>query len=133
MVQGPLMLNWRSAKWGLLPRTENGCVQPSQPPSLERLKLWLRARVQVPSRPDWFFVKLHAHGAPEDQATALLGEPMVKFHEGLAALASNDENFQYHYVTAREMVNLIRAAETGWQGTVAEARDFGIHPCSRVG
>ncbi len=126
MVQGPLLLNWNSRKWGLLPRTENGCLQPSQPPSVQRLPLWLKARVQVPSRPDWFFVKLHAHGATEDHAATLLGEPAVRFHEGLARLADADPNFHYHYVTAREMVNLVRAAEDGWRGGVADARDYEI-------
>src|SRR5205807_575444 len=60
LIQGPLVLNWRTGR--PLPRVENGCLQGNQPPSLERLDLWLRARVQVASRPDWFFVKLHTHG-----------------------------------------------------------------------
>ncbi len=54
----------------------------------------------------------------------LLGEPMVRFHQGLAEQAHQDPNFHFHYVTAREMYNLIRAAESGWTGNVAEARDF---------
>ena len=67
LIQGPLVLDWRQRRWGLIPRTENGCLQASQPPHIDRLDLWLKARVQVPTRPDWFFVKLHAHGAPEIQ------------------------------------------------------------------
>ena len=43
LIQGPLILDWRKRKWGLLPRIENGCIQGSQPPSLERLPLWLQA------------------------------------------------------------------------------------------
>jgi hypothetical protein len=49
---------------------------------------------------------------------------MVKFHEGLAARAAEDRNFHYHYVTAREMYNLVKAAEAGYAGDVAGARDF---------
>jgi hypothetical protein len=124
LIQGPLLLNWRRRKWGLLPRLENGCLQGSQPPLLDRLPLWLRARVQVPSRPDWFFVKLHTHGADEGNHEALLGEPMVRFHAGLAEHARRQPNFHYHYVTAREMYNLVKAAEAGWQGSVAAARDY---------
>ena len=56
-------------------------------PRIERVDLWLRARVQVPTRPDWFFVKLHAHGAPESGQRVLLGEPMVEFHRALARRA----------------------------------------------
>jgi hypothetical protein len=124
LIQGPLLLDWRRRKFGLLPKMENACLQASQPPSIDRLRLWLRARVQVASRPDWFFVKLHAHGAGEQSHEALLGEPMVRFHQALAQYACEHPNFHYHYVTAREMYNLAKAAEAGWKGSVAEARDF---------
>ena len=124
MIQGPLVLCWRRRKWGVLPRIENGCLQGNQPPSLDRLDDWLRARVQVPSRPDWFFVKLHTHGAPEGNAQVLLGEPMIAFHRALGRRAQSDPSFRFHYVTAREMYNLVRAASAGWQGTVNEARNF---------
>jgi hypothetical protein len=49
---------------------------------------------------------------------------MARFHEALARRAKDDSSFQYHYVTAREMYNLVRAAEAGWKGPVADARDF---------
>lgn len=124
LIQGPLVLDWRTRKWGILPHVENGCIQESQPPRMERLSLWLKARVQVPSRPDWFFVKLHTHGAVEDNYQALLGEPMVEFHQALRRYAEDHPHFHYHYVSAREMVNLARAAEAGWRGTVSAARDY---------
>jgi len=124
MIQGPLLLDWKSRKWGIVPRLENGCLQASQPPDLQRLQNWIQARVQVPARPDWFFVKLHAHGAPEDAHQVLLGEPMIRFHEDLAKQAQDNPRFHYHYVTAREMVNLAKAAEAGYKGPVNEARDY---------
>lgn len=124
LVQGPLLFNWGNRKQGLIPRIENGCIQRTQPPRIERLPLWLKARVQVPARPDWFFVKLHAHGAPELGQSVLLGEPMVRFHEALARLAKNNPDFHFHYITAREMYNLVKAAEAGWTGEVAGALDY---------
>lgn len=124
LIQGPLLLDWSRRKWGLLPRLENGCVQGSQPASLERLKSWIKTRVQVPARPDWFFVKLHAHGAVEESHEVLLGDAMARFHQELAEEARTRLNFHYHYVTARELYNLVKAAEGGWTGSVAEARDF---------
>jgi hypothetical protein len=124
LIQGPLLLNWRQRRWGLIPNTENGCIQGSQPPHIDRLDLWLRASIQVPARPDWYFVKLHAHGAMEYSHEVLLGEPMVRFHHDLADRVRRNPNFHYHYVTAREMYNLVKAAEEGWQGSVAEALDF---------
>jgi hypothetical protein len=124
LIQGPLVLDWGRRRWGLFPRIENGCIQISQPPHIDRLALWLKASVQVSGRADWFFVKLHAHGAHEYYHEALLGEPMVRFHADLADRARRDPNFRYHYVTAREMFNLVKAAEVGWGGSVAEALDY---------
>jgi len=124
LIQGPLLLNWRHRSCGLAPRIENGCIQSNQPPTMERLDLWLKARVQAPSRPDWFFVKLHTHGAPEASQAVLLGQPMVRFHQALARRAAGDPSFHYHYLTAREMYNFARAAEACYAGPVAEARDF---------
>ena len=128
LIQGPLLLNWKRRKWGFLPRVENGCIQAGQPASAARIDHWLRARVQVPARPDWFFVKLHTHGAFEPNARVLLGEDMERFHEALAARAQENKHFHFHYVTAREMVNLAKAAEAGWQGSVDDARDFELVP-----
>ncbi|MGP0067385.1 MAG: hypothetical protein ACLQGP_27790, partial [Isosphaeraceae bacterium] len=124
LVQGPLALDWSRRRWGLFPRLENDCIQASQPPHIDRLALWLKARVQVPDRPDWFFVKLHSHGGYEYSHEVLLGEPMAQFHRDLADRARRDSDFHYHYVTAREMYNLAKAAEDGWRGTVAEALDY---------
>jgi hypothetical protein len=124
LIQGPLLLDWQRRQWGLIPRIENACLQGSQPPTLERLRLWLRARIQAPTRPDWFFVKLHAHGGDPQTAKMFLGEPMVRFHAALAEHARQHPHFHYHYVTAREMYNLVKAAEAGWQGNVADALDF---------
>ena len=132
LIQGPLVLSGRRKKWGVLPRVENGCVQANQRLDVERIDDWLRARVQVASRPDWFFVKLHTHGAPEANAATLVGETGVRFHRELAERAA-DRCFHYHYVTAREMYNLARAAEAGWGGGVCEALDFELEWNGKLG
>jgi hypothetical protein len=113
MIQGPLALDWRRRKWGLLPRLENGDLHGGRPPTADRLRLWLRAGVAVEGRPEWRFVKLHTHGAQERNAAMLLGEPMRRFHQSLAELAQQDRAFRYYYVTAREMADLVRQAEAG--------------------
>jgi hypothetical protein len=133
MVPGPLVLDWSQRKLGLLPAVENGCLQASQPPDIRRLANWLRAHVQVPARPDWFFVKLHAHGAPEDAHDPLLGDPMVRFHADLARHAHSHPRFHFHYVTARELANLVVAAEAGYPGEIAGALDFAIVSNLRAG
>jgi hypothetical protein len=124
LLQGPLVPNGKSRKFGLIPRVENGNLQIHLPPTMARLNLWLQPRIGVPTRPDWIFVKLYTHGATEFNQPVVLGEPMVRFHEALAQRAASDANFRYHYVTAREMYNLARAAEAGWAGSVNDARDY---------
>jgi len=120
LIQGPLLLDWRRRK------IENGCLQVTQPPNEHRLDLWLRANVHIPSRPDWRFVKLHTHGATEANQQILLGEAMMEFHRALARRAESRRNFHFHYVTARQMYNLAKAAEAGFAGSVAEALDFEV-------
>jgi hypothetical protein len=111
MIQGPLALDWRKRKWGLLPRIENGDLTGRRPPTLDRLRLWLQAGVCVAGRPDWRFVKLHTHGAQEANSAMLLGDPMRQFHAGLADFARQNDWFRYYYVTARELALLAKAAE----------------------
>ncbi|MEO8164843.1 MAG: hypothetical protein ABI619_05545 [Betaproteobacteria bacterium] len=113
LIQGPLLLDWNRRKWGLLPGIENGDLHGGFPPSLSRFKLWLQAGVTVVGRPDWVFIKLHTHGAPERNADMLLGEPMRRFHKSLAEFAHAHSGFQYYYVTAYEMANLVHQAEQG--------------------
>lgn len=124
LVQGPLLFDWSRRKLGLIPRIENACLQVNQAATAKRLQLWLRARVQVPTRPDWYFVKLHTHGAIEQNMGVLLDPVMQAFHQHLHDRSKADPNFQFHYVTAREMTNLVYAAEANWLGTVADARDY---------
>ena len=126
IVQGPLLLDWSNRKWGVLPRLENSNLQGNQVPTGVRLDRWISARIGVQGRPDWIFVKLHTHGANPRNIDMLLGDPMVRFHEELSRRAAEDSGFRYHYVTTREMVNLISAAEAGWEGPVEPMRDHGL-------
>jgi hypothetical protein len=113
MIQGPLTVDWSRRKFHFVPGLENGDLQASHPPSIERWKLWLRAGVHVNGRPDWLFVKLHTHGAQEKNADMLLGTPMRSFREALAQWAAEHPDCKFHYVTAREMAMLVHQAELG--------------------
>jgi hypothetical protein len=126
LIQGPLRLWWPGASW--MPRIENGCIQRGQPPTMKRLDQWIGANVHVRTRPDWLFLKLHTHGATEANQRVVLGKEMAEFHRSLARRAADDRRFRFHYVTAREMYNVAKAAEAGWTGPVTEARDFVIAP-----
>jgi hypothetical protein len=124
LVQGPLGLNWRRRKFGFLPRVENGDITGAHPPTPDRLRLWLRLGIHVRGRPDWLFIKLHTHGGlPRNMAT-LLADPMRRFYEYLLAHYNDGKQFLVHFVTAREMVNIIHAAEDGHSENPGSFRDY---------
>ena len=52
-------------------------------------------------------------------------------HDGLSYLErryNDGENFILHYVTARELYNLVKAAKAGRQGDPEEYRDYLVKP-----
>ena len=124
LVQGPLGLNWERRKFGLLPRIENGEVTGANPPCPERMRIWTRMGIHVEGRPDWIFIKLHTHGGIERDMATLLAEPMRRFYAHLTADYNEGKKYRLHFVTAREMVNVIHAAEEGKTGNAGEFRNF---------
>ncbi|MCX6550832.1 MAG: hypothetical protein NTY02_07485 [Acidobacteria bacterium] len=132
LVQGPLMASFRQAKWGVVPRVENGELNAGSPPTAERFADWLSCGISVEGRPEWVFVKVHTHGAPECEAAMMLGPGAEAFHRDVLATYSDGRRYRLHYVTAREMVNIIHAAEDGKTGNPGQYRDyrFGRPPVS---
>jgi hypothetical protein len=112
LVQGPLTLNWRSRKWGVLPRIENGELSGDAPPTPSRVDLWVRQHIHVAGRPDWIFVKLHTHGAQEGNFEALLGAPRQAMLSHLESAYNDGTRYRLRYATAREMYDIIKAAES---------------------
>jgi hypothetical protein len=54
----------------------------------------------------------------------LLGKQMHDFHRTLPDFAAANSRFHFHYVTARELVNIVHAAEAGKEGNPGDYRDF---------
>ena len=111
IVQGPLTLNWKSRKWGIFPKIENAELSGDNPPTAERVDLWVQQHIHVKGKPNWVFIKLHAHGAEEGNFEALFGEPMHGMLSYLETVYNDGSKYRLHYVTAREMYLLIKAAE----------------------
>jgi len=124
LIQGPLALTWDRAKWGLVPRLDNASLHAINPPTLKRLHHWISCGISVAGRPEWVFVKVHTHGALEANAEMLLGPPMQRFHRQLLDAFNDGDRYRVHYVTAREMVNIVRAAEAGATGNPGVLRDY---------
>ena len=125
LVSGPLGLNWRQRKAGLLPRLENAELSAVNPPDARRLRLWIRLAARVPGRPTWRVLKLHTHGARSANRDMLTGPAMASFHR-LLADGSAAGRWRHHYVTARELVNIVLAAADGQPGEPDALRDYTI-------
>jgi hypothetical protein len=121
IVQGPLLPEVGSGRRGI--RIENAALTGASPPSISRLKLWKRASISVHGRPDWLFIKLHCHGMDVTQQASLLGQPMRQFLASLLEGAA-ERNEILHFVSAREMVNIILAACDGREGNPGDYRDY---------
>jgi len=122
MITGPLSLSPK----GFGVRLENGAITGNDPPSAERVSSWIDQRIHVEGRPEWIFVKVHTHGAIEKTAASLLGEGGRNLHSALAHHAR--EGIQLHYVTAREMFNVARAAMDGKSGDPSAYFDYVVKP-----
>lgn len=128
-VQGPLALSWRK-KIGLPIRIDSGAITARDPATIGRFSTWLNQGISIRGRPEWIFVKLSTHGASEREAANLLGPVQRRFHEDLGRW-SKRTRIDFHYVTAREMFNIARAAMDGKSGNPAHYRDYEIPPSMR--
>ncbi|MGN6120844.1 MAG: hypothetical protein ACTHOA_14160 [Rhodanobacter sp.] len=128
IVQGPLGLNWRERKFGVLPRIENADVRRGYPPTPERVDAWVKTGIHVEGRPEWVFVKVHTHGTQERDMDTLLGDAAQRMHQHLERAYNDGKRYVLHYVTARETYNIIKAAEAGHRGDPHAFRDFLLPP-----
>jgi len=123
IVQGPLLVDFARSWRTLQPVLETGAITRSNPMTLHRLALWKRARIQVQGRPDWLFIKLHCHGMDPTQKDVVIGDAFRKFLEELVTGAAERKE-TLHFVTAREMTNILLAACDGRDGNPGSYRDY---------
>lgn len=124
IIQGPLGFLFKNRKFGLLPRIENSDVRTSCPPTPDRIDEWVKTGIHVDGRPEWLFVKVHTHGTQERDMNTLLGEPMDRAFSYLESKYNDGVSWKLHYVSAREMYNIIKAAERGLSGDPGVYRDL---------
>jgi hypothetical protein len=86
--------------------------------------------IHVRARPEWVIVKVSAHGAEDRHFPALLGAAADNMYTYLETQFRTGDDYRLHYVTARELYNIIKAAEAGRDGDPGRYRDFLIPPYS---
>ncbi|HEX4785310.1 MAG TPA: hypothetical protein VH350_13280 [Candidatus Sulfotelmatobacter sp.] len=123
IVQGPLMLDFDKNARNRVGRFENAALTGVNPPSLRRLRLWKQAAISIQGRPDWIFIKLHSHSMDPTQEDAVMGGAMQRFLADLVEGAQERREI-LHFVTAREMTNIIWAACDGHEGNPGEYRNY---------
>ena len=125
LIQGPIGLRFKK-KFGIpfFPAVEAAELQGGSVLSLQRMAAWLKAHIHVKGRPEWIFVKLHTHGAMRQNFEHNLGNMADCFFAEIEKKYNNSEDGYLHYVTAREMYNIIKAAEAGESGNPGDYRDY---------
>lgn len=123
IVQGPWMLDFDRSSRNGLGRVETGALTGANPPRLRRLGLWKKAAITVQGRPDWIFIKLHTHAMDPNDTDAVLREPMQQFLRELITGAPERGEI-LHFVSGREMINIILAACAGREGNPDQFRDY---------
>lgn len=126
LITGPIGLNWKHRKKGIFPQIENSDIRGSMPPTRDRVDLWVDTAITIKNKPDWLFIKIHTHGTQEQDMDTLLGQPFEDMCQYLDEKYNDDKNYKLHYVSAREMYNIVKAAEAGEQENPNKYRDYKV-------
>jgi len=132
LITGPVGLNWKRRKWRIFPTLENSDISWHHVPTEERISLWLKSHIHVRGQPNWIFIKVHTHGAADKNLEMLLDQNgvMHRIFCHLEEQYNDGKKYRLHYVTAREMYNIIRATEAGMRGNPNVYRDYELIPLS---
>ena len=137
MVNGPLGLDWEDPlimfEYGALDDAQgtgfSGRIKrPANPADYfkdHRAALWAKLGGRVKDKPEWVFVKLHSHGMQHSEI--LLGGLLDRALDALRSYADAN-NISLHFVTAREMVNVIRAVEENEETGTSLDYDYWLSP-----
>lgn len=107
-IQGPLTLR-AHPRWKVLPSLEVGELAGYAPPSQDRADRWLDAAPRIGNE---IFVKLFTHGAPEKNATPLLGGDIAAAIEQVRR-ACRSRGWRLAHATAWDCFCAIEATRQG--------------------
>ena len=108
LIQGPLCLNWRNRKFGVMPRIEAGEISHDTPPTAERTALWEQCRIGVHGASGHIFIKVHTHGAVDATMDMLFSGGFDTLWGSLESRYRDRPGYRLHYVSAWSMYLKVR-------------------------
>jgi hypothetical protein len=124
LINGPLALNWRRRKRGLLPAVENGDITGINPGRPDRVDKWIQTAISVRGWPRWVFVKIHSHGTQEGNSRLLLSAEGAEMYADLLGRYNDGHRYVLHFVTAWQMFGCVRALEEADAEAIRRIEDF---------
>ncbi len=125
-IQGIIGLRWASRTHLFKPSIEQSNISKKDVPFPARIDYWVNKSIHVKGKPDWLFIKIHGHGASADKADReiLLNKDSDRMFSYFEEEYNDMQQFFLHYVSAREMYNIVKAAERGEEGNPNRYRDY---------
>ena len=125
-IQGMIGLRWRSRMHLFKPSIEQCNISSSDFPFPARIDYWVNKSIHVKRKPNWIFIKIHGHGASAEKADReiLLSKDTDRMFSYFEEEYNDMQKFFLHYVSAREMYNIIKAAECNEKGNPNKYRDY---------
>jgi len=125
-IQGIIGLRWKSRIHLFEPSIEQSNISNSDMPFPTRIDYWVKKSIHVKGKPNWIFIKIHGHGASAEKADReiLLNKESGRMFSYFEEKYNDMQEFFLHYVTAREMYNIIKAAECSEEENPNKYRDY---------
>lgn len=110
VIQGPLHPFFFSNKLTSL-RMSNDAINGNPPVTSKRVDFWIKTGIHIKGKNNWIIIKTHTHGATDSHA--VLGDELDHILSYLESKYNDGINYILHYVTARELYNIVKAVESG--------------------
>ncbi|MFC1668272.1 hypothetical protein ACFL1T_02660 [Chlamydiota bacterium] len=124
IIQGILGIRFLKRINSFFMAIEDSSISNANPPTEKRIDYWINNGISIKGRSHVKFIKLHTHGAWEGSMESLLGRAADNMHSYLESKYNDGKNYRLHYVTAREMYNIIKGLEIGMEENPVDYRDF---------
>jgi hypothetical protein len=124
-IQGPLGLDFKSRKFGILPRIENGALSEDSSIGVDRIRRWIHQHVHVHGRPDVIFVKVYTHGTQEAVMESFFNQGKLDdLFSAMEEVCQADGRYLLYYVTPRQMYNVVKGMEAYPEAEVKDLLEY---------